>query len=171
MIGYTFIIVAMALNSSWFSITNNAISDLGNIYDPRVNHPWVLSTGLIITGAGMSVFIVHAMRRVDKGIYLLLYLAGMLSLMLIGVFPEGMPQHWYVSWAFFILSSFGILLYGIVNLPTRFGKVSILFFSLGWLLGILALRTFPGVAIAEIIGSLSITLWAYLFIWEKKNSL
>jgi len=167
LVGYFFIILAILLNSSWFSITHNAISDLGSIVDPRVNHPWVLSAGLIMAGAGMSIFTLYAILKVENTPGLWLYLAGMLSLMLIGVFPEGTGEHWYVSISFFLLSSFGILLYGIWHRTTRLGKLSILIFALGWILGIIALLSFPGVAIAEIIGSLSITIWLYIFIWEN----
>ncbi len=177
-IGFIFIGIAIYLNSSWWRLTDNAISDLGNIYHPWVNYPWVLSTGLIIAGAGMTYFTIGLIKEfsgiIKAGLYVLLL--GMISLFLIGTFPEGTPPHWYVSWSFFLLSSFGIFITGIGFLREHrgMGIFSILLFSIGWLIAIWALNTFKGVAIAEFTGAFTLFIWTYTLIWwitKRTNNL
>ena len=169
-IGFGFVALAMYLNSSWFSITDNAISDLENIYHPWVNYPWVLSLGLILSGLGM-VYFSQGLRVEFRNVAqlgVLIFSAGMVFLVLIGVFPEGTPLHWYVSWLFFLFASFGILIVGIqllLNRSNKLGWISILLFVIGWALASWALMTFKGVAIAELIGATTLFLWTYLTIY------
>ncbi len=174
-IAFVFIGIAIYLNSSWWRLTDNAISDLGNIYHSYVNYPWVLSSGLIITGLGMSYFAVGLIKKFSGvakyGFYV--FLLGMISLFLIGTFPEGTPPHWYVSWSFFLLSSFGILIVGVGFLKKHkgLGIYSIVLFVIGWILAVCALHTFKGVAIAEFTGAIILFIWNYTliyFLWREK---
>ncbi len=173
-IGFGFVALAIYLNSSWFSITNNAISDLGNIYHPWVNYPWVLSLGLILAGLGMTYF-AHGLQKEFSGLTrygVWVFYAGMVFLTLIGVFPEGTSPHWYVSWLFFLVSSFGVLISGIgfLKINRAIGVASILLFLLGWVLAYWELHTFKGVAIAELTGATVLFIWSYMMIYlvEKK---
>ncbi len=169
-IGYAFILLAIYLNRSWWSITDNAISDLGNIYHPWVNCPWVLSTGLIIAGLGMSYF-AYGLSKEFSGVArwgVFIFFTGMIFLTLIGVFPEGTPPHWYVSWAFFLIGSFGVLVTGIgllLKYTRVIGAFSIALYILGWAVALWALNTFKGVAIAEFSGSLIMFVWTYVIIF------
>jgi len=168
-VGFGFVALAIYLNSSWFSITDNAISDLGNIYHPWVNYPWVLSLGLIIAGLGMTYF-AHGLQKEFSGLAkygIFVFYAGMVFLTLIGVFPEGTSPHWYVSWLFFLVSSFGILITGIglLRINKNMGIFSIALFIMGWIFASWALMTFSGVAIAELIGAGTLFIWTYTLIY------
>ncbi|OYT59902.1 hypothetical protein B6U71_01875 [Euryarchaeota archaeon ex4484_178] len=169
LIGFLFIGIAIYLNSSWWKLTDNAISDLGNIYHEWVNYPWVLSVGLIIAGSGMAYF-AHGLQREFSGLArygaFILYV-GMIFLALIGVFPEGTPPHWYVSWLFFLISSFGMLItgLGLIKKNMGFGIFSIVLFILGWILASWAIMSFEGVAIAEFIGAGTLFIWVYVLIY------
>jgi hypothetical membrane protein len=169
-IGFAFVAIAIYLNSSWWSITDNAISDLGNINNKfPVNHPWVLSSGLIIAGLGMTYF-AHGLQKEFSGLTrygVFVFYAGMIFLTLIGVFPEGTPPHWYVSWLFFLVSSFGILITGIglIGKNRTMGALSLILFFVGWILASWALLTFEGVAIAELIGAGTLFVWTYTLIY------
>ncbi len=164
--------LAIYFNRSWFSLTDNAISDLGNIYHPWVSHPYVLSITLIFSALLGMHYILGLMRgwrnkvsRVGGGVMFFC----MLSLLHIGVFPEGTWPHYYVSWGFFLLGSFGMFIIGIAALFKRearkFGIITIFIFLIAWLLAIWALHTFKGVAIAELIGAITLSLWIYLTIF------
>jgi hypothetical membrane protein len=91
---------------------------------------------------------------------------GVLSLLLIGVFPEGTPLHLPASLGFFLLSSIGMLLKGIDELRERlkFGMFTILLFCTGWVLAVIALNSFKGVAIPELIGAIAISIWVYAYL-------
>ncbi|AGB04478.1 putative membrane protein [Aciduliprofundum sp. MAR08-339] len=174
-IGFLFIGIAIYLNSSWWRITDNAISDLGNIYHSWVNYPWVLSAGLIIGGLGMTYFSYGLQKEFEGvakwGIYV--YLLGMIFLTLIGVFPEGTPPHWYVSWAFFLTASFGILVGGVgflLRYSRKMGMFSIALYVISWVLAVWVLRTFKGVAIAEFMGAITLFIWSYTTIfWNMRR--
>ena len=174
-VGFTFVFIAMYINSSWFSITDNAISDLGNIYHPWVNHPWVLSVGLIIAGLGMAYFS-YGLQKEFSGLArygIWIFYAGMIFLTLIGVFPEGTAPHWYVSWLFFLVSSFGILVSGVglFRYSKGIAALSLILFFIGWFIAYWALQTFKGVAIAELTGAATLFIWTYsiiFWLWREK---
>jgi len=180
-IGIVGILIAIYLNSSWWSLTDNAISDLGNIKRPWVNYPYVLNTTLMIAGACTTYFLIFLfmelkskIAKAGAGIFIL----GTISLFLIGVFPEEasileFEPHYYVSWGFFLFSSFGMLIIGIAALlkkETRlFGLVTIVIFVVSWILAVVALKTFKGVAIAEFIGAFALFIWLYLAVLWKNG--
>jgi len=179
-VGIIGIFIAIAFNTSWWSLTNNAISDLGNIKRPWVNHPYILNTTLMLAGAMVTYYLVNLFRDMQDiigKIGCIIFLIGGISLFLIGVFPEeasilGFEPHYYVSWGFFLLSSFGMLIIGIAALLKRetrlFGLITAIIFVISWILAIKALRTFKGVAIAEFIGAFALFIWLYLaLLWKK----
>jgi len=179
-VGIIGIFIAIAFNTSWWSLTNNAISDLGNIKRPWVNHPYILNTTLMLAGAMVTYYLVNLFRDMQEligKIGCIIFLIGGISLFLIGVFPEeasilGFEPHYYVSWGFFLLSSFGMLIIGIAALLKRetrlFGLITAIIFVISWILAIEALRTFKGVAIAEFIGAFALFIWLYLaLLWKK----
>ncbi len=178
-VGLIGILIAISLNP-WWSLTDNAISDLGNIKRPWVSYPYVLNTALMLAGALIIYFlqwlILHLRDSLAKfGTFI--FLLGSISLFLIGVFPEeaeifGVEPHYYVSWGFFLLASFGMLIIGIAALRIKesrgFGAFSVLLFLLSWLLASFFLRTFKGVALAEFTGVFSLTLWLYVaLLWKR----
>ena len=49
----------------------------------------------------------------------------------------------------------------------NFGIFTISLFLIGWILAIIALRTFKGVAIPELIGAVSFSTWVYgILLWR-----
>ncbi len=152
-----------------FSFQNNAISDLGRA---GLEGNYILNYGLILSGLFGLVFaykLVKSQERVLGKIGSFIFAAGIFSLFLIGVFPEGTPPHFPVSLGFFLLSSFGMLLKGIDDLREKkeFGIFTIILFSAGWILAILAMKTFKGVAIPELIGGIAISIWIYGIIFWR----
>ena len=178
-VGIIGIFIAIAFNTSWWSLTNNAISDLGNIKRPWVNHPYILNTTLMLAGAMVTYYLVNLFRDMQEligKIGCIIFLLGGISLFLIGVFPEeasilGFEPHYYVSWGFFLLAGFGILIIGICALLRNakgFGIFSLLLFILTWILAYYELHAFKGVAIAEFTGVLSFSLWLYVAtLWKE----
>jgi len=179
-IGIVGILIAIYLNSSWWALTDNAISDLGNIKRPWVNHPYVLNTTLMIAGACITYFLIFLfmelkskIAKAGAGIFIL----GAISLFLIGVFPEeasilGFEPHYYVSWGFFFLGSLGMLIIGISALLERetrhFGVFTVLLYIMGWIIVELQFRIFKGVAIPEFTGVIALSLWMYVaLLWKK----
>ncbi len=156
-------IVLAILTHPWFSFQNNAISDLGRI---GLEGNYILNYGLILSGL-FGLFFAYGLVKLQKrrlgkiGSYV--FGLGIFSLFLIGVFPEGTPSHFYVSLGFFLLSSFGMLLNGLDDLRAKrgFGIFTIALFSFGWLLAVLAMKSFRGVAIAELIGAIAVSVWVY----------
>ncbi len=151
------------LTHPWFSFQNNAISDLGRV---GLEGNYILNCGFIVSGLLGLLFaygLVKSQKRRLGKIGGVVFGLGIFSLFLIGTFPEGTAPHFYVSLGFFLLSSFGMLLKGIDELRENriFGIFTIALFSLGWLLAIIAIRSFRGVAIAELIGAIAVSIWVY----------
>jgi|Deesub1362B_J571_1020462.scaffolds.fasta_scaffold00027_162 hypothetical membrane protein len=165
-----FISILLAVSThSWFSFEKNAISDLGRV---GLEYNYILNYGLILSGLFGLVFaygLIKSQKRVLGRLGSFIFAAGIFSLLLIGVFPEGTPPHLSVSLGFFLLSGFGMLLKGIDDLKEKreFGIFTIILFSLGWILAVWALKTFKGVAIAELIGAIAVSIWVYSIIFWR----
>jgi len=169
-IALTGIGVAISINRSWWSLTENAISDLGKVGLPN---NWVLNTSLVLASIlgiyyalGLFRDVKNPVERAGIGLFTL----GLVFLAMIGLFPEGTSPHYYVSWAFFILASSGFLVAGI-GMGFKGEKKMALFtaslFLTGWILAIWAKRKFEGVATAEFIGIFGILLWHYVVLWTR----
>lgn len=100
----------------WFSFADNALSDLGAI---GTTHSYVFNIGLILTGIFGLVFAIGLIRFLERRLGQIgaaIFGAGTFSLILIGIFPEGMSLHYPVSIGFFALAALGILIEGIDQL-------------------------------------------------------
>ena len=76
----------------------------------------------------------------------------------------GNLPHYYVSWAFFLLSAFGIAVTGIGFLiagKKKLGGFTLMLLTIGVPLAFWAKGHFQGVAVAEFIGSITIAIWHY----------
>lgn len=159
-------ITLAVLTHPWFSFEKNAISDLGKI---GLEGNYILNTGLIVSGSMGFVFgygLLRAQKRTLGKIGCFIFILGIVSLILIGTFPEGTSPHYPASLGFFLLSSLGMLIKGIDDLrekgkSRKFGFFSILLFLIGWILATIALKSFEGVAIPELIGAVAFSVWVY----------
>ncbi len=100
----------------WFSFADNALSDLGAI---GTSNNYVFNIGLILTGIFALIFTLGLIQFLDRKlgrIGAVIFGAGNVSLILIGIFPEGMPLHYPVSIGFFALAALGIFIEGIDQL-------------------------------------------------------
>ncbi len=163
------IVIAIVLNSNWWSIENNAISDMGR---PGLKYWYVLDISLL--GAGIvlfhSVWFVkdHMHNDIEKyAIYFFLISAILLSL--IGVFPEGTGIHWIISVSFFILGSLSLLGVGIgMAINGEYGGLWIvLIIALQYIFAIVTYLTFCGLAIPELISAIGIIISYYLILYIK----
>ncbi|WP_430515208.1 DUF998 domain-containing protein [Pyrococcus woesei] len=173
-IAYLGILSAIYVQRSWWRLTENAISDLGKIglqYNWLLNVPLVITAALLIYyGIGLLSHLTTKIERIGGVIFIL----GIVFLALIGIFPEGMSPHYYVSWAFFITTSIGMLITGIgIGLARNktILHLTVGIFVVGWILGIISMKTFKGVAIPEFIGAISFTLWHYIVLLKIVKSL
>jgi len=147
-----FVSIAVAIfTHPWFSLAENAISDLGAV---GVEKNYILNAGLIISGIFATIFALGTLLEQKSflgrlgGVYFLL---GAVCLALIGVFPEGTPQHLPVSVAFFTLAPIGAFFIGISSEDSDFAAFTILLTLVEALLAILCLYWFEGVAMTELV--------------------
>ncbi len=163
---------AIILNRSWWRITENAISDLGKVGLP---HNWVMNSAFVIASALGIYYALGSLRELKNFVQKLgvgIFGAGLLFLALIGIFPEGTSPHYYVSWAFFITASLGMLITGIgfyVEEDRKFGAFTVILFLIAWFLSMEAMRTFKGVAVPEFIGAFGIATWHYTLLARLKG--
>lgn len=114
-IAIVFIGAAISIHP-WFSFADNALSDLGAI---GTSKSYVFNIGLILTGIFGLVFALGLVQFSDRKlgqIAAAIFGVGTFSLILIGIFPEGMSLHYPVSIGFFALAALGILVEGIDQL-------------------------------------------------------
>ncbi|WP_297518152.1 DUF998 domain-containing protein [Thermococcus sp.] len=173
LVAFVGIWTAAYINRSWWRITENAISDLGRVGLPN---NWVLNISLITTAVLIIYYAIGLFALLRNGVEkagVVIFVLGLVFLALIGLFPEGTSPHYYVSWAFFITAGFGFLIAGVGALSSgkrAFGWFSAVLFVTGWVLAIWAKGHFRGVAVAELIGAVTITIWHYtLLLRVAKN--
>ncbi|AEC51693.1 hypothetical protein PNA2_0777 [Pyrococcus sp. NA2] len=148
------VLASYLIHRDWWSITRNAISDLGKIGLP---YNWVMNYSLIIGGICLTLYGIWKVKEGIGKIGWALYTIGAIFLILIGIFPEGTGPHYEVSWGFFISMFLSIFFLSLATI-----KIGILIFIGGSLLAIWALKSFEGVAVAESISVLSFLVWHYL---------
>ncbi len=154
--------VAAYINRSWWHLTENAISDLGKV---GLAHNYVLNVSFVVASALMIYSLTgwKTKGRVERA-GLIIFGIGIAFLALIGIFPEGTAPHYYVSWLFFLISSIGLLIAGIgmeISGREGMGVFSIALFVTLWGIAIWAMKSFRGIAPAELTGALGIILWYY----------
>ncbi|MBU7026295.1 MAG: DUF998 domain-containing protein [Theionarchaea archaeon] len=141
-----------------FSFTGTALSDMGRI---GLEKNYIFNVGLILSsvfGLLFSLSLYTALKGYER-IPALGFTTAALSLIGIGVFPEGLALHVFFSVGFYLLALFSILIIGVLvyrrkkNLGvfsvSSFGAACILVGIPGW----------NGVAIPEVIGAFFICLW------------
>jgi hypothetical membrane protein len=157
LVAYPFMLASIAL-SPWFSIYNNALSDLGNtVSNGQVGY--VYNAGLVLAGSLVVAFSVLLSRGSTRRLVLAwtvpLAVAGF-DLALVGIFSENTGKiHGTVSEVFFLMIVVTMLAYSYVSWPLgspRIGAVALVF---GILSAIIWFVSWPwsGVAIQEAITS------------------
>jgi len=163
------IAVAIIINRSWWSLTDNAISDLGKVGLP---HSWVMNVPLLIS-AILAIYyalgLLKEMKNPVSKLGVLVFILGLFFLAGIAIFPEGTGPHYEVSWGFFLAGSIGFLIAGVgigFEGDKKFGIFTVIVFTIEAVLTKWAFNTFRGVAIAEFIGILTIAIWHYTLLWN-----
>ncbi|WP_297417668.1 DUF998 domain-containing protein [Thermococcus sp.] len=169
LVAFVGIWTAAYINRSWWRITENAISDLGRVGLPN---NWVLNISLITTAVLIIYYAIGLFALLRNGVEkagVVIFVLGLVFLALIGFFPEGTSPHYYVSWAFFVTTSVGLLVAGLgMGLSGRRGLATftVVIFTLGWILGLWAKGHYHGVAVAESIGAVTFALWHYAVLFS-----
>ena len=161
----TFSLILLAISqASWFSWTENALSDLGVEGVSSI----LFNSSLIIGGVLNSIFSFSLVQKHGKtgfgkaGAYL--YLIDAIFLSLIGIFPETYGRlHFYVSVGFFVFLPVSLLLIAI-HFLCLFGTRAWGFFTI--LISVITIipwsLTWSGVAIPEIISASAGAVWSVM---------
>lgn len=163
----------------WFSFPDNALSDLGAV---GTSYNFVYNLGMITTGVIGLIFIAGIGGLVGRVglIGAAIFSLGLVSLILVGVFPGGTGPHVSVSIAFFALCALGTFVIGVDQICDRsnraWGVFLIGIVALG-LVSVMLCGTIPhlGAAIPETIGAFafsefSIAFGARLLGMDRKRS-
>ncbi len=165
MIGWLTIIASISLNP-WFSITRNALSDLGAV---DVKYNFVFNYGLGAASIFAIVYSFYLLARLSGKLTALassLFLLGAIHLLLIALFPEGTYPHLFVSLEFFILMGVSILILGVAFLMTPWKRGLGVTFTLMSVLGFLMAASipWPSIGALEVFAISLITVWAILMV-------
>lgn len=140
----------------WFSFTNNALSDMGNINNPA--HAYFNSFLMFFA----VLTFVAALGAFRNGLSYLMPLAAVF-LFLVGLFPENYSPHAPAAVLFYVLALSDIIVVGVklgrsdVSLGYFWSALSGLTFFL--MLYLVNARVFRGLAIPELIGAVTILAW------------
>jgi hypothetical membrane protein len=162
----TSIAISIAL-SPWFSFTESALSDLGNLtLNPATSG--IFNAGLILSGllvASASILAAHSWTNWANLSWLSpLGVAG-LDLALVGFFPENTGRiHLWVSIVFFAVISITMLIYSYVSWPLGAPAIGALALAFGISSPIIWFAPWPwrGVAIQEAATSAMAAIWFIL---------
>lgn len=167
-VAYVFILIAIAIHP-WFTWADNALSDLGAV-DTAYNN--IFNFGMIVSGLLGVIFALGMFREVEEKLGVLgmgIFLAGMIFLVLLGVFPSGTSPHMAISIMFFIYSGVGIILFGVDQL-WDFAEPVWGIFALASVIPLLAAITIIysipydlGYAIPEFLGTIPIMQFSLVF--------
>ncbi len=109
-VAFAFISTSFLIHRSWFDITENAFSELGAI---GTQYNYVFNIGLILTGVLGIIFSIGLCRFTEDSKVLKIGInsfgLSMFLLVLLGIFPLGMPLHFEIAAAMFIFSFVGII--------------------------------------------------------------
>ena len=165
LIGWVTIAISITLNP-WFSITKNALSDLGAL---GIRYNFVFNYGLGLASIFAIIYSFYLLTHLSGRLTMLassFFLLGVTRLLLIALFPEGTYPHLFVSIEFFVLTGISILILGIAFLvrPEKRG-LGITFTAMS-LIGFLmaALIPWPSVGALEVFAICLITVWAILMV-------
>ena len=179
-IAYTGIVIAIILNSDWFSWTDNALSDLGH-YGNLELKALIFNGGLVISGLFALVFcsgFYYQERETFKDdiigkrfviIGSIAFIFAVLALIAIGTFSEDFGDiHKLVSEIFFTLIPFAMWFFGMAFFRrTELKFMGIYALIVGTLAGIIWILYFifnfvSGVAIPEAVSSIAVSIWVIL---------
>lgn len=167
LIGFFLIFLSISLHPG-FSWADNALSDLGAIWTV---YNTVFNLGMILTGIVGLPFAVN-LPKLTHGkigsVGVLIFGLALISLISIGVFPEGTSPHHFVSVAFFSLGALGLTVLGIDELKGRRWAWSAFLLSIvtSGLTSFLLLTTIPydlGAAIPEMIGAITFSEFSIVY--------
>jgi len=164
LVGWITIATAIAFNP-WFSLSRNALSDLGAI---GVRNAWIFNSGLIIAGVLALLYSMYLLLASRSRLGILassIFFLSAIHLILIGLFPEGTYPHLFVSIEFFTLAGLAVLFYGIALLAERIkaiGAASILLAAAGFSGAILI--PWPSIGLLEVYAICLLTIWIVLML-------
>ncbi len=172
-VGVAGLILSIALTTD-FSIQDDALSDLG---DADQELSWLFNGTVIVAGGLSAIFFTILSNRMNdpyqRAGMVLNAIAG-ISLLGVGVFPIGHPLHLPVSVLFFIALTLGILVTGYGDRQGARPRRAIVAFNLvllhviAWIFGYLML---DGVALPELVGALTFSIWIVLLIIQRGEDL
>ncbi|ASJ16179.1 hypothetical protein A3L04_03330 [Thermococcus chitonophagus] len=140
--------LAFVVNQNpWFSFTENALSDMGSLKNPK---GWIFN--LYIIGLGtLGLITAKALKRDVLKI-------AMLALILVGVFPEEKPLHTPSAVLTYLLSFLDMVLYG--GMWRIIGPGT-------FILMIALIKIGIGLAIPEVIGAMAIITYMIYLGWRE----
>ncbi len=168
-IAYMFIAISIIINRSWFNWADYALSHLGEV---GTSYNYIFNAGLIIAGILGIIFVFGLLEYVEDitGYYGVVFIgAGMVFLILVGLFPMGRGPHFWVSVLFFITSLSGITAFGVDQIWDLVEPVWGTFILSSVVLSIATVglvTTIPyeiGAAIPEFIGTIPIMQFTLVF--------
>lgn len=141
----------------WFSLTDNALSDMGSLHNPR----GYLFNWFIILLA--SLMFVASLGMAREGFSYLMPIASAF-LFLVGLFPEEKAPHGPAAVLFYLLALLDIGLVGVkMGRKNRREYLWSVLAVLTFALMLFLTRVFRGLAIPELVGAATITGWfAYI---------
>ena len=169
-IGATFpylLILASIVLSPWFSIYDNALSDLGSI-SHNGYAAYIFNLGVIMAGLFSILFNLLLSYVKRSWIFLLwtqLFIVSSISLFLIGVFNEDAGGiHGTVSVIFFLTAVVTMLVYSFLSWPLGTPKVGALSMVFGITCAIIWFEKWPwhGLAIQETATIIMASIWLIL---------
>jgi len=146
-------------HNPWFSLQNNALSDMGSMKNPNRCY---FNCFLM----GFSILALIPAYTAYRGGLSYLMPPALVFLFLVGLFPEELPYHTPSAVLFYVLAMSDIAIVGL-KLARRGFETGYLWFILSPLtfiamIAMVALRLFRGLAIPELVGATFILSW---FVW------
>ena len=152
-----------------FSFTGTALSDMGRI---GLEKNCIFNVGLILSGVFGLLFSLslYTTLKGHERIPALGFTTAALSLIGIGVFPEGLALHVVFSVGFYLLALLSIFIIGVLMYKRKknLGVFSVSSFGAACILA--GMPGWDGVAIPEVIGAFFICLWTVVIsysIWTN----
>jgi len=165
-IPYLFILTSIIL-SPWFSIYDNALSDLGNIaHNGYV--AYIFNFGLMIAGlftTSFAILLSYVKRSWKFLIWTPLLLITSVDLFLIGVFSEDWGvAHWIVSVIFFLMMIVTMFVYSYLSWPLGSPGIGALTLIFGFVSVVVWFGRWPwqGIAIQETTTVIMSSIWLML---------
>ncbi|MXR42025.1 DUF998 domain-containing protein [Halobaculum sp. WSA2] len=156
------IVVAIAL-APWFSLTANALSDLG-VAD-RTAVATAFNGGLLLGGAVAIAYawaLWAAARTLGARVVAVEFAAAATLMAGVGAFPSGTSLHFPVALGFYLALTLVLATDGAVRRTTTAGRLALAAAGVHlwqWWLWVAGVRLGPGLAIPELVGALLLAAW------------